>query len=59
MTEAECEVLCRDMLDEARKLSLEETTENFTCYPLYWNGAICFTHNPILAIPFCVLGEDY
>ena len=58
MTDAECDAICREMLEEQRKLSIEETTENFTCYPLYWNEAICFTCNQLLAIPSCAIGED-
>ena len=58
MTDAECDAMCREWLEETRKWSLEETTENFTCYPLYWNEAICFTRNPLEAIPSCAIGED-
>ena len=58
MTDAECDAMCREMIEEQRKLSLEETTENFTCYPLYWNEAICFTRNQLLAIPPCAIGEE-
>ena len=38
---------------------LEELTDNFTSYPMYWNDGICFTKNPLMAIPGIALGLDF
>ena len=47
-----------EFVDRIRPASLEDLTEGFTSYPLYWNDAICFTRNPLECIPGCLLGED-
>ena len=47
-----------EFADRIRSASLEEMTEGFTCYPMFWNDAICFTQNPLECIPSCLLGED-
>lgn len=48
----------KDTIEEARHWTLEQTTDNFTCYPLWWNDAICFLQNPIMCAPGILLCED-
>ncbi len=38
--------------------SLNEITDGFTSYPMYWNDAICFTKNQFMAIPGIALGME-
>lgn len=38
--------------------SLDEITDGFTSYPMYWNDAICFTKNQFMAIPGIALGIE-
>ena len=55
---AELEKWMAEAVEEAKHWTLEQTTDNFTCYPLWWNDAICFLKNPLMCVPGMLLGED-
>lgn len=55
---AELEKWMAETIEEVKHWTLEQTTDNFTCYPLWWNDAICFLQNPIMCAPGILLGED-
>ena len=58
MPDEELEKWMKESIEEVKHWTLEELTDNFTCYPIWWNEAICFLQNPKMCVPSCLLGED-
>ena len=54
----ELDKLLEEMIEKKRHETLEQLTDDFTCYPMWWNDSICFLRNPKLCIPGVLLDAD-